>query len=142
MENLSARSEEQLLEMEDFNDSIVVEMHANEEVAFVIRMAVKTIVENEAKDIIFMKKFQPVTPGSLVFDLVDIILPVAVADLIARKLDITQIEIGAATQSERNVKYRLAADDNARIYSSIGIPYDMVACFFFVHVLLSFIVND
>ena len=66
--------------MEDFNDSIVVEMHANEEVAFVIRMAVKTIVENEAKDIIFMKKFQPVTPGSLVFDLVDIILPVAVAD--------------------------------------------------------------
>ena len=44
--------------MEDFNDSIVVEMHGNEEVAFVIRMAVKTIVENEAnnKDIIFMKK--------------------------------------------------------------------------------------
>ena len=71
----------------------------------------------------------------------DIILPVAVADLIARKLDITQIEIGAATQSERNVKYRLAADDNARIYRNIGIPDEMLACFF-VHVLLSFIVND
>ena len=35
--------------MEDFNDSIVVEMHGNEEVAFVIRMVVKTTVKNEAR---------------------------------------------------------------------------------------------